>query len=525
MEGSMGYKRITIMDNWDLVRRWHSGQSISHVAHVLEYDRKTVRRYVNMLKDAGITREGPLPEREQVEEILKGAHVDIGRPVKVRSILEPLLSEIVSLVNDPNIPLKPKIAYQVLCTRHKLGDKVSYSSYKRFVRRHRIAISPSKSTCRIEVDPGKEVQIDYGKMGLLYDPLTRRRRIVYAFIATLSHSRHKYVEFTYSQNQQSFVASHVRMFSYFNGVVERVTLDNLKSGVIKPDLYDPKLNRSYREMSEHYGCFIDPCRVRHPKDKGKVERDVPTVRQQFRKLLVLHPTMDIRQGNQLISAWCIDEYGQIEHGTTGLKPYVTFTQMEQSALKPLPGEPFTVAKWKEAVVHPDHYIQFERKAYSIPDPYVGKKVWVKGTEKLIQVYYHDTLIKQHVITSSYRHTDLEDFPENVRAVLDRDYPLRLQKQAGRTGPTFRKLIRRVLEPHAFLNMRRAQGLLQLAEKHSPQLVEQAAAQALETRSFETPKEFKKLLQKLNQEDKEHDIPQASQQSLEFLRDMDYFTRQ
>lgn len=521
----MGYKRITVMDNWELIRRWHSGQSIRHIARVLEYDRKTVRRYINKLKDAGLTREGPLPEREQVERIFKGAHVDIGRPVRVRSILEPLLPEIVSLVNDPLIPLKPKIAYQVLCTRHDLRDKVSYSSFKRFVKRHRIAISPSVSTCRIEVDPGEEVQIDYGRMGFLYDPLTRKRRTVYAFIGTLAHSRHKYVEFTYSQNQQSFVASHVRMFSYFGGVVCRITLDNLKSGVINPDLYDPKLNRSYREMSEHFRCFIDPCRVQHPKDKGKVERDVPTVRQQFRKLLVLHPTMDIRQANQLISTWCIDEYGQREHGTTGLKPYIVFTKMEQPALKPLPEEPFLVAKWKEAVVHPDHYIQFERKAYSIPDPYVGKKVWVKGTEKLVQVYYHDTLIKQHVITSGYRHTDLSDFPENVRAVLDKDYPLRLQKQAERTGPTFRKLVRRVLEPHAFLNMRKAQGLLRLAEKHSPQLVEQAAALALETRSFETPKAFKKLLEKLNRENREEDLPQVSQESLEFLRDMEYFTRQ
>jgi len=520
----MGYKRITVMDSWEIICRWHSGQNIKHIARTLGYDRKTVRRYIKQARGAGINREEPLPEKDEVLELLERAVKELGRPGRVGSILEPLLPEIISLVNDPHIPLKPKIAYQVLCERHELRGKVSYSSFKRFVRKHRIAISPFRSTCRIEIEAGAEVQIDYGRMGLLFDPLSNRRRTVYAFIATLSHSRHKYVEFTYSQDQQSFVASHVRMFTYFMGGVERVTLDNLKSGVIKPDLYDPRLNRGYREMAAHYGCFIDPCRVSHPKDKGKVERDVQTVRQQFRKLLALHPTMDIAEGNQRIRIWCIDEYGQRDHGTTGLKPYPTFIEKEQPALRQLPDDVFEIATWKEAVVHPHHYIQFKRKTYSIPEPYVGKKVWVKGSEKLIRVYYHDKLIKQHVITSAYRHTDTEDFPENVRAVLDKGFPLRLQKQAARIGPSFQKLIRGVLEPHAFINMRRAQGLLRLAEKQSHKLVEQAAALALEHRLSVTPKLFCRLLEKLSRQDREQDTPACSQQSLEFLRDIDYFAR-
>ena len=92
---------------------------------------------------------------------------------------------------------------------------------------------------------------------------------VYAFIATLSHSRHKFVDFVYKQDQQSFVASHVKMFNYFDGVPKRLVIDNLKNGVLKADLYDPRLNPTYRELAEHYRCFIDPARVSRPKDKGK----------------------------------------------------------------------------------------------------------------------------------------------------------------------------------------------------------------------------------------------------------------
>ena len=72
------------------------------------------------------------------------------------------------LINDKDNPLKSKIAYQVICEKHNLGDKRSDSSFKRFFKNHQIVISPQKATCRIEVEPGDEVQIDYVKIGLSF---------------------------------------------------------------------------------------------------------------------------------------------------------------------------------------------------------------------------------------------------------------------------------------------------------------------------------------------------------------------
>ncbi|MDW7680098.1 MAG: hypothetical protein SCK70_06010 [bacterium] len=106
-------------------------------------------------------------------------------------------------------------------------------------------------------------------------------------------------------------------------------------------------------MAEHYCCFIDPCRVSHPKDKGKVERDVQTVRQQFRKLLLIHPNITLAQANQLIQQWAINDYGQKDHGTTHWKPYPTFNEQERPRLKQLPNQPFDMSQWKQAKVHSD----------------------------------------------------------------------------------------------------------------------------------------------------------------------------
>lgn len=97
--------------------------------------------------------------------------------------------------------------------------------------------------------------------------MTGRQRNVYAFIGILSHSRYKFIEFVYTQDQKSFVGSHTRMFAFYGGTARCLVVDNLKSGVIKPDRYDPVLNPLYREMAGHYGCFIDTARIRHPRDK------------------------------------------------------------------------------------------------------------------------------------------------------------------------------------------------------------------------------------------------------------------
>jgi transposase len=144
------------------------------------------------------------------------------------------------------------------------------------------------------------------------------------------------------------------MFSFFQGLPVTVKLDNLKSGIIKPDLYDPKVNRSYRELSEHYGFFIDPCRVASPQDKGIVERDVQTIREEFRKMLAINPLLTLSDANQQIKNWIINTYGQRKHGTTHLHPYHTFTSIEQPKLLSLPPDEYEISEWKTAIVHPDH---------------------------------------------------------------------------------------------------------------------------------------------------------------------------
>lgn len=521
----MAYRETSIMDLWEVIRRWHDRHSIRRIALALGYDRKTVRSYVRLAGNCGLSLDQPLPAKEAVLLLLKSREQTIGRNSVAQSILAPYLDEIIKLVNDPELGLKPKNAFLVICQRYELHAKVSYTSFKRFVRKHRNQIDPAVTTCRLEALPGSEVQIDYGKVALMFDPASSRRRALYAFIGTMSHSRHKYVELTFSQDQTSFVSSNVRMLEFFGGVPERIVLDNLKSGVIKPDLYDPIFNRSYQEMAEHYSCFIDPARVQKPKDKGKVERDVQTVRQAARMQMVLNPSATLGELNQAMKQWVLQEYGEHTHGTTREKPFVAFTEREKPALKPLPADRFEISTWKQATVHPDHYIQFKGKAFSVPTAYITKKVWIRASEHTLRVFYEERLIAQHVITRAYRHTERNHFPDNVRAVLDRSsVHIHLLKHAARIGEDFHHLIRGLLEIDAHINLRRAQGLVTMGEEETdPTLVNRAAQLMRQHRIRATPRDLRCVLEKLRiEEQQKHQGFLFSEASQEYVRDITYF---
>jgi len=522
----MAYHRINNMDLWEIIRRWHDRQSISQIARALNYDRKTVRSCKCLALSLGLSLDKPLPPREEVLQMLQSMDHRVGRIPNVQAVLLPYLDEIVSLINDPDLALKPKTVFEVICERHDLTGKVSYTSYKRFIRIHKLTIFPGRSTCRMEVEAGNEVQIDYARICMLFDPAIGHKRKLYAFIGTLSHSRMKYVELTFRQDQTSFVGSHIRMFNFWGGITKRINIDNLKAGVIKPDLYNPSLNRAYGEMIEYYGGFVDTSRVAHPKDKGKVERDVQTVREAVRKAIVQNPGIGLSELNRLIMDWSINTYGQKEHGTTHEKPYSVFVEREKPALKALPAEPFELTVWKKATVHPDHYIQFASKAYSVPHAYVGKTVWIKASERIVKVFYNEKLIKQHVITKAYRHTDYNDFPENVRAVLDSSYLHKmLLESASKIGPIFHGIIHDLLSIHAFTNLRRCQGMVTLAKTIGDGcLVEEAAALMKQYGIKETHRNLRHLIAKLGAEASAPRILPLSEATSEFIRDITYFIK-
>ena len=526
----MAFKKVQPVEIWNILRRWTDGQRPSAIALACGCDRKTVRAYIEMARNLGITREEITPERkEELLPRLQEASTRLHAKATSRLLLEPHVEEILALINDPENPLKPKTAYEVIVLRYELQGKVSYSTFKRLARSRQLVPEGKRDTCRIEMPPGSQIQLDYGKMGLLWDPLEKRRRNVYAFIGTLAFSRHKFVQFVYSQDQQSFAQSHVEMFSWFGGVSRILTIDNLKNGVLKPDIYDPIFNRAYADLAEYYRTFIDPCRIASPQDKGKVERDVQTVREFFRKMRALHPSATIAELNHLVRHWLIHEYGARPHGTTGEPSYALFTQCEQSVLIQLPEVPFTVARWRQASVHPDHYLQVDGLRFPLSAEYVGKTLQVMFTPTQAKIFYQDQLIKTETLTGKKIYTDWSAFPANVEFALSEETPRRLIRKAHALGgKPFQDLVVNLLSVPGFSYLRRVMGLMDTVKGYSFQQVEAAATIAMTLDKPVTTHLFRHMLQNACKQEAEADLQEGlplSAQTESFMRPAAYFLRE
>jgi transposase len=119
-------------------------------------------------------------------------------------------------------------------------------------------------------EPGAEAQVDYGRLGRWLDPAAGKPVTVWAFVMVLACSRHMFVRPVIRLDQQVWSECHVKAFAFFGGVPARLVPDNLKTGVDRPDLYDPKINRAYAELAAHYRFLPDPARAFRPADKPRV---------------------------------------------------------------------------------------------------------------------------------------------------------------------------------------------------------------------------------------------------------------
>ena len=146
------------------------------------------------------------------------------------------------------------------------GFEPSYGALSRYIRKHNI----KKDTCiRFHTRAGEEVQVDFGDIGRQYDALGKLRK-AYIFNMRLSYSRLDYYEVVFDQKASTWIQCHINAFNFFCGVPKVIKLDNLKSGVVNANFYEPVLQKEYKRLSEHYACLLSPCRPYQPQEKGKV---------------------------------------------------------------------------------------------------------------------------------------------------------------------------------------------------------------------------------------------------------------
>jgi len=468
----MARREVTMNEIVEMIYQWHQGASIKSIRRSLGFHRKTIRRYVTLAQSVGVCREEAFPsERELIEKLTVLDPPGLLREAPVTEMILPHRDWIKSLLEHPQMTAKQ--VWRLF--RERTALPVSYWTMKRYLR-IQFQFGAPAVTVRLEVEPGSQAQVDFGYAGMMVDPWTGKLRKAWAFIMTLSYSRHRFVRFIFRQDVQNWIDCHIRAFEFFQGIPACVVLDNLKPGVIKADIYDPTLNRAYAELERYYGFVADPAKTGEPKHKGKVERNMPIIRQQ---LLAGRSFRDSDEANQRALRWCREEIGMEIHGTTKRRPFEVFEQEEASKLRPLPLEPFECPLWKECTVHPDHHIVFDKSYYSLPTRWIGKEVWARGTRNLVQIFFDEQLIKTHLRAKQPGTwvTDPTDYPPEKLAYL-MPTPTYCRQKASEIGPHTETLVQKILQDHAMRNLRKAQAILRLAEKHGHVSMEATSERAL-----------------------------------------------
>jgi transposase len=458
------------MDIRELILQLRRYSSDRAVARTSGMHRRTVKRYRQWAAEQGLLA-GALPGVEGLEALVQATLPEKPPPQNVSSLVT--YRELISQWRKEKVEMTA-----ILQRLRERGYAGSYSSVRRFVKGLRT--SQPEVFVRIECKPGEEGQADFGYAGWLLDPTSGQLRRAWAFVMTLSWSRHQYVEFVFDQKLTTWLLLHRHAFEFFGGVPERVVIDNLKAAILQACFDDPLVQQAYRECAEHYGFLIAPCRPATPQHKGKVEQGgVHYVKRNF--LAGRTPTL-LTQANQEVRTWCTTTAGLRIHGTTREQPLLRFEQTEQGQLQPLPTTPYDLAIWKEATVGADGYVTFDNAYYSVPCRLArGTKVRIRGGAQWVTIY-----TQQHELVATHdraqkageRITQLAHLPaDKVPGLLvSRDG---CRTTAASIGLATSQVVNLWLDDPAVDRMRTASRLLRLGDQYGPAALETACTRALQ----------------------------------------------
>lgn len=428
------------------------GRSPRRVAHEAGHSRVTVTKYG---REAGLLRRPPGWRSE--------AEIAAGKSRSSKSCCEPYRAFIEAEV----VKGRHGVAIYQSLVEHR-GYTDSYDAVKRFIRPLRATVP--KISARFETLPAQEAQVDYGEGAPTRDPRTGKYRKPRLFVMTLAASRHAFRKVVWASSKDVWCQLHEEAFAFFGGAPETIRLDNLREGVLKPDVYDPQLNTLYAAMLCHYSVVALPCRPYAPDLKGKVESQIgytqDAVRGQRFENIDLH--------NEFLTRWNERWAFTRTHGTLKRRVCDLFAE-EQPLLRQLPTKCFEYYRVLERRAHFDGYIEVDGAYYSVPLPCIGHTVIVHAGTTWLRVLNATThaLLREHTTAK-----------KGERKTCDHDRPpqtppstIAIQRRCDDVGPATGAFALSVLTQRGAEAHRTLLGVLDLARRYDVASLESACTLA------------------------------------------------
>lgn len=465
-----------------ILQRLRMGESIRQVARTQQVGRATVTAIHNVaVEQRWLDPSTPIP----ADTILTAFFKLPRKAPQNSSSVEPYRAEILKWHAQ---------GINAVTMRRALNEKHGYSgsvdSLYRFLRREVPELPVA--TMMLDFAVAEMAQVDFGCGPAITDRVTGERYKTWIFVCTLAWSRHQYAEVVRNQSIETWLACHRHAFEWFNGVPQKIRIDNLKAAITKACYYEPTVQRSYAELALGYSFMIDPCPVEDPQKKGRVESGVKYVKNNFVPLREFH---SVAHANELLHTWIMGEAGNRIHGSTRERPLTLFTETEQALLRTLPAMAPECATWSKATLHPNCHVQFEYCYYSAPFGLVGQILWLEITPHILRIYRDHELVATHprLFKHGAKSTVDDHIPPDAQAYLMRN-PQWCLAQARSIGPACLSLVEGLFADRVLDHLRAAQGTIGLSEQYGRRRLESACARAL---AFGAP-QFKTVKQILKQ---------------------------
>ena len=333
--------------------------------------------------------------------------------------------------------------------------------------------APVEARVVIRTAIGEEGQVDYGEGPMVRHPATGKYRRTRLFVFTLGYSRKSVRLLIWKSSTQTWAELHEQAFRSLGGAPRVVVLDNLKEGVITPDIYDPKLNPLYRDVLKHYGAVALACRVGDPDRKGKVESGVGHAQMTPLKGMRFE---SLEEAQAYLDRWEERWADTRIHGTTKRQVAAMFAE-EKPALLPLPTEPFRYYRFGKRTVNLDGAVEVEAAFYGAPPGWIGHEVQVQWDALHVRILHPKTndLLREHLRTRRGHHRIQErDLPRRTPSSTEA-----LLRRAHFAGTNIGMLCEHIYRTEGQPGVRRVLGMLSLAKKHGAAVVDDVAATALE----------------------------------------------
>ena len=469
----MTYREVTMIETKEILRLWMAGLPKKQIARQLRVDPKTVRRYVKMAETRGLKQARGLeaPSDEAVAELLLRLRALPGRP--------------------PSETWARCAAWREFIAGH-LKARVRLSKIRKLLRRqgvdipyatlHRYAVAQlgfgrcSPTIPVADCGPGEEVQLDTGWVGALEPDLFGKRRRFRAWIFTAVFSRHRFVWPCFQETTERAIEACEEAWAFFGGVFRVLIPDNTKAIVHTADPLGARITTAFLDYAQARGFVIDPTRVRSPRDKGRVERAVPSVRDDC---FAGEQLQDLDAARRCGRRWCEEDYGLRRHSRTQRLPRELFETEERAHLLPLPTTPYDIPTWSEPKVGRDHLAQVAKALYSLPTAFIGHKLTARADRALVRFYDRGRLVKTHLRQPpGGRAIDPTDFPPEKTPYALRDLEF-LKRKAAAHGEAIGRFASALLDdPLPWTRMRRVYALLGLVRRYGDARVEEACSTAL-----------------------------------------------